>query len=196
MSHVTHKWVMSHTNESFMSHPYSHSIWSRLADECPPRRICAHSYMTYSFICDVMHSHFDRNLPIIVQRECAWSMHMWRDSFAFDRDLPVIIQRKTTHVHAFVCNIIHAHVTCLIRHMANSYAMWFIPKPILVERKWTTCTHSYVTWSMPMCHDAFAFDKNLPIRRGGGLGSRPKKWYGERLGNGVEYHLMKPTPRR
>ena len=32
--------------------------------------------------------------------------------------------------------------------------------------------------------------------RGGGLGSRPKKMYGERLRNGVEYHLMKPTPRR
>ena len=34
------------------------------------------------------------------------------------------------------------------------------------------------------------------IWRGGGLGSRPKKMYGERLGDGVEYHLMKPTPRR
>jgi len=33
-------------------------------------------------------------------------------------------------------------------------------------------------------------------RRGGGLGSRPKKMYGERLGDGVEYHLMKPTPCR
>ena len=33
-------------------------------------------------------------------------------------------------------------------------------------------------------------------RRGGGLGSRPKKMYGERLGDGVEYHLMSPTPRR
>ena len=32
--------------------------------------------------------------------------------------------------------------------------------------------------------------------RGGGLGSRPKKIYGESLGDGVEYHLMKPTPRR
>ena len=32
-------------------------------------------------------------------------------------------------------------------------------------------------------------------RRGGGLGSRPKKMYGERLGDGVEYHLMSPTPR-
>ena len=36
----------------------------------------------------------------------------------------------------------------------------------------------------------------LLIRRGGGLGSRPKKMYGERLGDGVEYHLMSPTPRR
>ena len=32
--------------------------------------------------------------------------------------------------------------------------------------------------------------------RGGGLGSRPKKMYGERLEDGVEYHLMSPTPRR
>jgi len=31
--------------------------------------------------------------------------------------------------------------------------------------------------------------------RGGGLGSRPKKMYGERLGDGVEYHFMKTTPR-
>jgi len=33
-------------------------------------------------------------------------------------------------------------------------------------------------------------------RRGGGLESRPKKMYGERLEDGVEYHLMSPTPRR
>ena len=33
-------------------------------------------------------------------------------------------------------------------------------------------------------------------RRSGGLGSRPKTMYGERLGDGVEYHSMKPTPRR
>ena len=34
------------------------------------------------------------------------------------------------------------------------------------------------------------------LTRGGGLGSRPKKMYGKRLGDGVEYHLMSPTPRR
>jgi len=33
-------------------------------------------------------------------------------------------------------------------------------------------------------------------KRGGGLGSRPKKMYGKRFGDGVEYHLMSPTPRR
>ena len=32
-------------------------------------------------------------------------------------------------------------------------------------------------------------------QRDGGLGSRPKKMYGKRLGDGVEYHLMRPTPR-
>ena len=37
---------------------------------------------------------------------------------------------------------------------------------------------------------------NEIVRRGGGLGSRPKKMYGERLGDGVEYHLMSPMPRR
>jgi len=36
---------------------------------------------------------------------------------------------------------------------------------------------------------------NIIRARGGGLGSRPKKIYGERLGDGVEYHLMSPTPR-
>jgi len=37
--------------------------------------------------------------------------------------------------------------------------------------------------------------ESVCVRRGG-LGSRPKKIYGERLGDGVEYHLMSPTPRR
>ena len=41
-----------------------------------------------------------------------------------------------------------------------------------------------------------AFMSKHVQRRGGGLGSRPKKMYGERLGDGVEYHLMSPTPRR
>jgi len=39
-------------------------------------------------------------------------------------------------------------------------------------------------------------DQKRLTKRDGGLGSRPKKMYGERLGDGVEYHLMKPTTRR
>ena len=41
-----------------------------------------------------------------------------------------------------------------------------------------------------------AMESGAGSGRGGGLGSRPKKMYGERLGDGVEYHLMSPTPRR
>jgi len=43
---------------------------------------------------------------------------------------------------------------------------------------------------------ASARNPNALVMRGGGLGSRPKKMYGERLGDGVEYYLMKPTPCR
>ena len=48
-------------------------------------------------------------------------------------------------------------------------------------------------------HRARSRDSELGVRvwrRGGGLASRLRKMYGERLGDGVEYHLMKPTPRR
>ena len=52
-----------------------------------------------------------------------------------------------------------------------------------------------------VCHIYVSAPMLLPpsfylTRRGGGLGSRPKQMYGERLGDGVEYHLMSPTPRR
>ena len=33
-------------------------------------------------------------------------------------------------------------------------------------------------------------------REGGGAGVETQKMYGEYLGDGVEYHLMSPTPRR
>ena len=58
--------------------------------------------------------------------------------------------------------------------------------------------HIHISICMHMCVFVYPFIF-LPFesaRRGGGLGSRPKKMYGERLGDGVEYHLMKPTPRR
>jgi len=42
----------------------------------------------------------------------------------------------------------------------------------------------------------FLVSSSIVLWRGGGLGSRPKKMYRERLGDGVEYHFMKTTPRR
>ena len=57
------------------------------------------------------------------------------------------------------------------------------------------------TWPLKSIYEEhIALQKGRQLRtvkrRGGGLGSRPKKMYGERLGDGVELHLMKPTPRR
>jgi len=58
------------------------------------------------------------------------------------------------------------------------------------------CVHMYVQKAEDDIKAAATEDKGaVYIMRGGGLGSRPKKMYGERLGDGVEYHLMSPTPR-
>ena len=54
-----------------------------------------------------------------------------------------------------------------------------------------THTYMYDTFQLASWNVSYT-----PLHRGGGLGSRPKKMYGERLGHGVEYHLMSPTPRR
>jgi len=55
----------------------------------------------------------------------------------------------------------------------------------IVSRALSACHVNAVSWHLSPC---------LHQTRGGGLGSRPKKMYGERLGDGVEYHLMSPTP--
>ena len=56
-----------------------------------------------------------------------------------------------------------------------------------------TATHDKTPKTLFFCSYACL---QVVVTRGGGLGSRPKNMYGERLGDGVEYHLMKPTPRR
>jgi len=46
-------------------------------------------------------------------------------------------------------------------------------------------------WEGGLTRRGTQYDPIFPAqRRGGGLGSRPKKMYGKRLGDGVEYHLM------
>jgi len=61
----------------------------------------------------------------------------------------------------------------------------------------THVNESWHTWFLGLPRTSHECVVSLYVRqRGGGLGSRPKKMYGERLGDGVEYHSMKPTPRR
>jgi len=57
-------------------------------------------------------------------------------------------------------------------------------------------SHSYVLLGHLVSFTCSPTHEHSHVLRGGGLGSRPQKMYGERLGDGVEYHLMKPTPRR
>ena len=49
---------------------------------------------------------------------------------------------------------------------------------------------SYLSLSRTHCLALSLFFARVPTTRGGGLGSRPKKMYGERVGDGVEYHSM------
>jgi len=56
----------------------------------------------------------------------------------------------------------------------------------------TACLVNMVIWLVLRC----GLDSWYVKPRGGGLGSRPKKMYGKRLEDGVENHLMSPTPRR
>ena len=56
----------------------------------------------------------------------------------------------------------------------------------------TSATHT----CMYVCH-TYIYRTYIYVcveRRGGGLGSRPKKMYGEYLGDGVEYHLIALRP--
>ena len=76
-------------------------------------------------------------------------------------------------------------------------AEWHFTTGFKWEREvvqWQFIVDSVLTFKV---HSLLKMDSlSCGVERGGGLGSRPKNMYGERLGDGVEYHLMKPTPRR
>ena len=96
----------------------------------------------------------------------------------------------TAHYHMLypLPKTYHLFIYKLASHMSasnhNSYeitsSIHILKQIILILEK--KIIHSYMKWYVPW--------------RGGGLGSRPKKMYGERLGDVVKYHLMSPTPRR
>jgi len=93
----------------------------------------------------------------------------------------------------------------VVIYMVNIVIIGLFCKRALLKRLYSakeTCDFKETTnCSQPIFNIAVGWvlenqSPSTQIWGGGGLGSRPKKMYGESLGDGVEYHLMSPTPRR
>ena len=121
-----------------------------------------------------------------------------------------VCEREYDHTYmygyVYLCRYINIYM-CMCAHMLYSYVdictYEYICMKIYRYIKIYTCTyiHTYIliyihTYMLIFSSYLHANIHLLMYMRVGGLGSRPKKMYGERLGDGVEYHLMKPTPRR
>ena len=101
---------------------------------------------------------------------------------------------ESTEIYIFMC--LHTHIP-----VPRKWACWDVSSAVgcvtQINKEHTVPVgHTQELTQIYICmclhpHILSATD----MRRGGGLGSRPKKMYGERLGDGVEYHLMSPTPR-
>ena len=93
--------------------------------------------------------------------------------------------------------ISHINGSFLISTHHLSYEELILPK---YESSLTWINHFPYEWVISHINGPFRILTHHlsyeELMRGGGLGSRPKKIYGERLGDGVEYHFMKTTPRR
>jgi len=113
-----------------------------------------------------------------------------------------------TNICTYICYpyIWYSYHTPLFGHSAFRHPYIYIPPPAYVC---TYIIYAYVIHISLSCYECLVLPTNICAYivhtyvmhislslRGGGLGSRPQKMYGERLGDGVEYHLMKPTPRR
>ena len=97
----------------------------------------------------------------------------------------------------YVCMYIHVYVYIYIYIYIYVYIYIFIY--ICVQHLHVHRRQSLELTPPPPIAYATSASASVIFRhetRGGGLGSRPKNVYGETLGDGVEYHLMKPTPRR
>jgi len=86
-----------------------------------------------------------------------------------------------------VCVCVCVRVCMCANHRHTYDLIW--SHMIWYDLIWSHMRSYEIIWDHMRSYD-------LISSRGGGLGSRPKKMYGERLGDGVEYHLMSPTPRR
>jgi len=125
-----------------------------------------------------------------------WQTHLyvsllgpaWHASFLWDR------------THPYATWLIHMWHESFMCDMTHSYVTWLLIRGPHIRRITQTCEYIYVYGCIYVCfyvcmYVCMCVDMSASMYlRGGGLGSRPKKMYGERLGDGVEYHLMSPTP--
>ena len=94
------------------------------------------------------------------------------------------------YIYIYICMYIYAYTLYLRLEEAS--------QPVCVAKCCSVLQYLALCCSVSECDKTHSKDSVLAFRRGlargGGLGSRPKKMYGDRLGDGVEYHLMSPTP--
>ena len=100
----------------------------------------------------------------------------------------------STYTHIYIC--IHVelcvHIDVNIHIYTSNHIFIYVYKYISIYIHRYPHIHTFIYIHVKL---AVACVHCRLLMRGGGLGSRPKKMYGERLGHGVEYHLMSPTPR-
>ena len=131
-------------------------------------------------VCDMTQSYVGHDSSICV----TWLVHVWDMTHSYVwHDLFIC---GTWLIH--ICDMTRSYVG----HDSFICVTWRLPM--------CDMTHSHDGWLTHMCDMSHMRMRCMAWRcmpwRGGGLGSRPKKMYGERFGDGVEYHLMSPTPRR
>jgi len=123
----------------------------------------------------------------------------WRRSFeytyTFEWVMPLTCLNLYTCIYVYVWMSHVARISECYTYVFIHMYEWVMPHQHLNESCHTHLNESCHTHTSERCsHNCHV--NEVCQTRGGGLGSRPKKMYGERLGDGVEYHLMKPTPRR
>ena len=127
-------------------------------------------------------------------KDKAWLTRLWSElsrmslcgTRAEDTNIDFILYKHSTQIciYVYLCDTIFfcLHIYAFTRHKCKRIYIFV----------YCACHLQYNLTNVYV----YLYLCTLLTRRGGGLGSRPKKMYGERLGDGVEYHLMKPTPRR
>ena len=143
--------------------------------------ICIFVWYIYIYICShvtLIHESCHAHLQKIqfCHANVQTTSHIW---MSLARTHAQTCTRKPTHTHTHTLACAHKHLNALAEHL---------PQSIRIAPKNTARIH--------MCENGAGMCMCGFLPRGGGLGSRPKKMYGETLGDGVEYHSMKPTPRR